>query len=70
VIERQKLGQAESDKIELMRDLATYHSNACDFIDLQQNFSAMLRLVKNTSQTIQKLDNQHEMFAGRLLESL
>lgn len=70
IIDKQKLGQSESDKIELMRDLATYHSNACDEIELYQNFSAMLRLVKNTSHTIQKLDNQNELFAGRLLESL
>lgn len=70
VIDKQKLGQAESDKIELMRDLATYHSNACEDIDLHQNFSAMLKLVKNTSHTIHKLDNQHELFAGMLLGSL
>jgi len=70
VIEKQKYAQAESDKIELMRDLATFHSNACENIELYQNFGSMLKLVRNTSSKIQTLDNQNDMFVNRLLQSV
>jgi hypothetical protein len=53
-----------------MRDLATYHANACDYVDLYANFTAMLRLVTNTGMRIQTLDNQNEMFADQLFNSV
>ncbi len=40
--------QAQSDKIELMRDLATYQSQVCDHIDIATKMSTLKDLAKKT----------------------
>ena len=42
--------QAESDKIEFMRDLGTYEAQASDNIKMKEIFANLYNLVKSTSQ--------------------
>jgi hypothetical protein len=57
---RIKKAQAESDKIEIMRDIATYEANACDALDVRGIFESMQRLVKQTKNKIQTLSGASE----------
>jgi hypothetical protein len=51
-----KKAQAESDKIEIMRDIATYEANACDSLDVKGIFTAMHNLVKQTKFKVNSLN--------------
>jgi len=43
-----KKAQAESDKIEIMRDIATYEVNMCDSIGIEDTFNSWLSLLEKT----------------------
>lgn len=51
-----KKAQAESDKMEVMRDIATYEANACDAVDVRGIFTAMQNLVKQTKFKVNSLN--------------
>jgi hypothetical protein len=52
-----KLGyaQAQSDKIELMRDIATYEQNACLNMSFEERMSQMLNIVEQSRDAIMNL---------------
>ena len=60
--------QAQSDKIELMRDLATYQSQVCDHIDIATKMSTVKDLAKKTLEKCTKVGVQSEMFQDKLFD--
>lgn len=60
--------QAQSDKIELMRDLATYQSQVCDHIDIATKMSTLKDLAKKTLEKCTKVGVQSEMFQDKLFD--
>ena len=60
--------QAQSDKIELMRDLATYQSQVCDHIDIATKMSTLKDIAKKTLEKCTKVGVQSEMFQDKLFD--
>lgn len=60
--------QAQSDKIELMRDLATYQSEVCQAISIEQKMSAMRELTLKTLEKCKGMGVESDMFQDKLFE--
>ena len=65
-----KVAQAESDKIELMRDLGSYESQAADNIGMNKSFTNFYSQVKSTVQKISQLDTNNDRFIDALTEKM
>ena len=62
--------QAESDKIEFMRDLGTYEAQASDNIKMKEIFTNLYTLVKSTVEQISTLANNDDNFIEDLTQKI
>jgi hypothetical protein len=62
-----KKAQAESDKVEVMRDNATYESNMCEGLEIKDIFSEMKRLVEMTRKRVDQLSDKNDKFFSVLI---
>jgi hypothetical protein len=58
----QRKAQAESDKIEIMRDIATYEVNMSDSLEIQKTFQNWHTYVKETIHKINKVGGDNDSF--------
>ena len=65
-----KNAQAESDKIEIMRDLGTYEAQASDNIKMKEIFTSLYTLVKSTAQQISTLASNDDTFIKDLTQKM
>lgn len=60
--------QAQSDKIELMRDLATYQSEVCMAINVESKMSIMRKMALKTLEQCKSMGVESNMFQDKLFE--
>jgi hypothetical protein len=63
---RIKLAQAESDKIELMRDMGTYEAAVSDNVKMGSTFSKLYEIAKKTKRTLHSLEINSDRFIDDL----
>jgi hypothetical protein len=59
--------QAQSDKIELMRDIATYEFNFCEGLSFKDQMTQMRDYIADYRDQIKSLGVESDMFQDRLL---
>ncbi|CDW87237.1 UNKNOWN [Stylonychia lemnae] len=64
---KQKTAQAQSDKLELMRDIATYESNLCEDLNLRSMFKMMRDKVMKCKEKSTQLNKSHNKFQEFLI---
>ena len=67
---KRTIAQTHSDKLEMMRDLATYENNACESLDLQKYYKQAYENVSECLMQIKGHTNETQKFSENLFQNV